>query len=88
MSAAYSGRKAQAFRRLVMASFPWVCVICGAPILSADDFTVEHIQPRSRGGEPYSLANAAPAHARCNYSRGNRPYRPDRKPYPPPSRKW
>lgn len=34
-------------------------------------FTVDHITPTSQGADPLRKANWAPAHAGCNFSRGN-----------------
>lgn len=59
------------------------CFICGMTIdysLPHDDpdaFTVEHIHPRST--HPHlenDPGNCVPSHAKCNKSRGNRPYQP------------
>ncbi len=46
---------------------------------------VDHIVPRSKGGDPYDRRNCRLAHLTCNASRGNRTHL-DRR--PPPSRRW
>ncbi len=54
------------------------CWLCGQdidPSLPRQhpwSFTVDHIQPLSRGGSARDLDNLAPAHARCNSRRGSR----------------
>lgn len=64
----WSGRKAQQYVRLTHAEYGTVCTLCGLP--GSD--TADHIIPRSKGGAVYDLRNLAPAHRRCNESRGNR----------------
>lgn len=46
-----------------------VCPLCKEPISSINDFTWDHIIPRSRGGKDH-ISNMAPAHAKCNEERG------------------
>lgn len=87
-SSYYGGRKAQALRRELMRTSDWLCVICGELIEHEDEFTVEHPHARSHGGEPYDRENVGPAHAHCNYSRGNRTPRFHPATIPPPSREW
>jgi len=66
------------------------CWLCGGA--GAD--TVDHIIPRSRGGELWDLDNCRPAHRDCNLSRRDRPparrgpRQADGTPYPAPSRTW
>lgn len=77
---AYVGHRWRTLRAQVLAAST-VCGICGKPGAG----TVDHIVPVNRGGDPYDLANLQPAHARCNYRKG------DRMPKPPttrPSRDW
>ncbi|WP_368660360.1 HNH endonuclease [Kocuria sp.] len=49
----------------------YVCCICGLKITELSDATVEHKQAQSKGGT-HDTWNLGPAHATCNYSRGNR----------------
>ena len=71
----------QQLRRAVLARSN-ICIICGHPIdmrLSGrhpDGPTLEHKQPRSRGGSVMDPRNCGPAHLRCNASRGNRDTKP------------
>lgn len=55
----------QQARKVVLADD--ICHICGLPGAA----TVDHLVPRSLGGSN-DLENLAPAHASCNYSRGNK----------------
>ena len=64
----WGGRKAQQYVRLTLERFGLVCWLCGLPGAN----TADHIVPRSKGGAVYNLLNLAPAHKRCNESRGNR----------------
>lgn len=64
----WGGRKAQQYVRLTLAEYGHVCWLCGLP----GSNTADHVIPRSKGGSVYELANLAPAHRRCNESRGNK----------------
>lgn len=65
------------------------CWLCGLPI----DFdaaprsswapSVDHVVPRSKGGDPYDRANLRACHVGCNSGRRERDPKPDRK-----SRRW
>lgn len=46
-----------------------VCPLCKEPISSINDFTWDHIVPRSRGGKDH-ISNMVPVHAKCNEERG------------------
>lgn len=54
------------------------CHLCGLPIdysLPAGDpmsYELDEIVPVSKGGDPFSRENVAPAHRICNQKRGNR----------------
>ncbi|MEU0521947.1 HNH endonuclease [Streptosporangium sp. NPDC006007] len=67
-----------------------VCWICGHAIdltLSPRhplSWTLDHLMPLSKGGDPLDPANARSAHYRCNSGRGN----PLRAPKPTTSRRW
>jgi 5-methylcytosine-specific restriction endonuclease McrA len=68
-------------RQQVKAGRP--CAICLRPIdLRSPDqggppprtrwsFSVDHLEPRSKGGAHFALANLRPAHYGCNSRRGN-----------------
>lgn len=53
-----------------------VCHVCSRPIdpglhyLDPWSWTAEHVQPLSKGGDPYDLTNLRPAHRRCNLRKG------------------
>lgn len=62
------GRKWREMREQVFAIYGKQCHYCGYedPVM-----TVDHILPRSRGGDN-SLENLIPACRKCNYSRGDK----------------
>jgi len=69
MPARTAGRKGRPWRRLraEVLSASDICWLCGLP--GAD--TVDHILPLSRHPElAHDRANLAPAHLRCNSSKG------------------
>lgn len=67
---AWSGnaRRRRALVGLVLANKGRTCHLCGQPGATSAD----HIVPRSKGGEVWSLDNLAPSHYSCNSARGNR----------------
>lgn len=88
MASDWNGRKIARLTAAVFAARGRVCHLCGMP--GAD--SIDHIVPRSMGGDN-SLDNLAPAHRRCNSSRGAMPLDEWRRRYPlpnraPPSRDW
>ena len=50
--------------------WPLVCVLCGQPIASLEEATVDHRLPSSQGG-PDFLGNLQLAHKPCNEAKGN-----------------
>jgi 5-methylcytosine-specific restriction endonuclease McrA len=64
----WGGRKAQQYVRLTLEQYGDRCWLCGLP----GSTTADHVIPRSHGGAVYDLRNLAPAHKKCNESRGNR----------------
>jgi hypothetical protein len=74
-----SGHRWRKVVEWVRANWPWVCWIChkpipvDAPARSPMSHSVDHVVPRSRGGDPYNLDNCRPAHYGCNSAKGNRP---------------
>ena len=65
-------------RKRAIATKDPVCAICHHPIdLEAPAFSplaveVDHIVPRSRGGDLYALDNLQLTHSRCNRQKGAR----------------
>ena len=55
----YGGRRVQQLRRFVWDNYPHICHWCKRPLQFAT-FTVEHLIPRSLGGDD-SLGNCKPA---------------------------
>lgn len=64
----WGGRKAVEYKLATLRTYGRVCALCGLPGANSAD----HVIPISRGGAVYDLLNLQPAHARCNYARGNR----------------
>jgi len=73
-----NGTEWAAARRRAIASLDAICAICHKPIdLDAPKNTplaveVDHIVPRSRGGQLYALENLQLTHHRCNRKKGAR----------------
>ena len=65
-------------RKRAIASLDHVCAICHTAIdIEAEAFSplaveVDHIVPRSRGGELYALDNLQLTHSKCNRKKGAR----------------
>lgn len=60
----------QFIRRQLINSGGATCGICGKPILDMKDCTIDHIKPRSCGGQT-TLENCQLAHRSCNLQKGN-----------------
>jgi 5-methylcytosine-specific restriction endonuclease McrA len=80
----WAGKDAAKWAPLVVATYGPVCWLCGgaidmdAPRRSALGLTIDHVVPRSHGGQD-SIENLRPAHYHCNVKRGARPpHRPAR----------
>lgn len=77
MGAKWGGRQAQRFTAAVLAWYGDVCHLCRHPGSDSSD----HLVPRSKGGHPFDLTNARPAHhkpcpvcgIRCNDVRQAKP---------------
>jgi 5-methylcytosine-specific restriction endonuclease McrA len=48
------------------------CGLCNRPIEDREELSVDHIHPKSLGGENRRY-NFQPAHIKCNNRRGNKP---------------
>lgn len=64
----WAGPMVKELRGLVLLVYGDCCAHCGLP----GSTTVEHVQPRSHGGND-SLDNLRPAHLVCNLRRGTSP---------------
>lgn len=53
------------------AKYGLTCAICGKPIASVEDATVDHIIPLFRGGKT-TIENCQLAHAKCNKQKGSK----------------
>jgi len=81
-----SGRTWRRFVALCKRELPPVCHLCGKLIdmrlhwNDPESWTIDHITPLALGGAPEDLANAAPAHRKCNSKKGARLNYPPKKP--------
>lgn len=46
------------------------CYLCGKPILPNEEWNLDHVRPRSKGGKSDS-SNLRPTHYECNQAKGN-----------------
>lgn len=74
---------------------PWVCYLCGLPIdrwLPVNDvmgWTLDHIKSKQLYPElVHEWSNVAPAHRRCNSSKGKGQFKPGVVKKPKSSRVW
>lgn len=66
---AWSGNEAAKYKPIVIAEYGSICHLCLKLIESDAEFSIDHVIPRSKGGDD-SIENLRPAHRKCNYSRG------------------
>lgn len=75
-SAGRNDRRFKEIARRLRKQLPPVCHLCSEaidlrlPANSADSWTLDHIMPLKAGGDPWDENNLAPAHRRCNSSKG------------------
>ena len=65
------GRERRWNKKMLIRRDGTLCAICGEPMLTMDDITIDHRVPLSRGGLDV-LDNLRLAHVKCNEERGNR----------------
>lgn len=58
-------------RQRLIAERGMVCGLCGKPIESESELTVDHIIPRAMGGST-TYENCQLAHKACNFRKGNK----------------
>lgn len=58
------------WKHLLMKRSEFLCALCGER-LAQDELDVDHIQPRSRGGQN-DWSNLQATHSNCNRRKGNR----------------
>lgn len=46
------------------------CCLCGKPIYRVEDYNIEHLTPRSRGGQD-NISNWRICHKSCNSKKGS-----------------
>ena len=61
----------QYIRQRLIAEHGMVCGLCGKPIESKRELTVDHIIPRAMGGSTV-YKNCQLAHRKCNLRKGNK----------------
>ena len=64
-------RHLQYIRQCLIAKHGMVCALCGKPIESESELTVDHIIPRAMGGST-TYENCQLAHKACNFRKGNK----------------
>lgn len=64
-------RHLQYIRQRLVAEHGMVCGLCGKPIESESELTVDHIIPRAMGGST-TYENCQLAHKACNFRKGNK----------------
>lgn len=64
-------RHLQYIRQRLIAERGMVCGLCGKPIESESELTVDHIIPRAMGGST-TYENCQLAHKACNFRKGNK----------------
>ena len=64
-------RHLQYIRQRLIAERGMVCGLCGKPIESESELTVDHIIPRAMGGST-TYENCQLAHKACNFRKGSK----------------
>lgn len=64
-------RSRQFIRRQLINKNGAICALCGKPIETMKDCTIDHITPISKGGLT-TIENCQLAHKKCNAHKGNR----------------
>ena len=64
-----SSEATRLWRRAIKESLDCTCCYCGEPY-ELHELTIDHVHPRSRGGETIS-SNCVPACLACNQSKGS-----------------
>ena len=64
-------RHLQYIRQRLIAEHGMVCALCGKPVESGSELTVDHIIPRAMGGATV-YENCQLAHKSCNLRKGNK----------------
>jgi len=58
-------------RPMVIAQWGMHCHLCNRSIESTDEYSIDHVVPRSQGGTN-ELSNLRSSHRACNYARQDR----------------
>jgi len=70
MEALTSSEAIRLWRKSIKESWCNCCAYCGNPPIDDNSLTLDHVKPRSRGGEDLT-SNIVPADYRCNASKGS-----------------
>lgn len=63
-------------RQRLIVEHGMVCALCGKPIESENELTVDHIIPRAMGGST-TYENCQLSHKACNFRKGNKYISPE-----------
>jgi len=68
---AMSGKEAKRlWRQSIRDAWDNKCAYCGSPPIDIKSLTLDHVRPKSKGGEDRT-SNCVPACKRCNHSKGS-----------------
>ena len=65
-----SGDARRQWKAAIKAAWGDRCAYCGTPPIDDKSLTIDHVRPRSRGGEDRTT-NCIPACRRCNHDKGS-----------------
>lgn len=70
-----SGQAKRRWRKAIKDAWNNECAFCGKPPIADDSLTVDHVRPRSKGGEDISR-NCIPACLEHNQAKGSQDWQP------------
>lgn len=70
MVAMNSGEAKRLWKKAIKEAWDDRCAYCGRPPIDEKSLTIDHVRPRSRGGEDRTT-NCIPACKRCNHAKGS-----------------
>ena len=65
-----SGEAKRLWKKAIKEAWEDRCAYCGRPPIDEKSLTIDHVRPRSRGGEN-TTSNCIPACKRCNHAKGS-----------------
>lgn len=75
MEALTSAEAVKLWRKSIKQSWCNCCAYCGNPPIDDKSLTLDHVKPRSRGGEDLT-SNIVPADFACNSDKGSEDWKP------------